>query len=155
MQSTIDADLREEAYEVFVAEAARCRLVDRAGSARVVLRCGVTLAGELAPDHSDAVDEHLVLLGADGASRLIPVAAIVSLMGSHPGLRSEAHQRPRSLASWLREIWASDEPIRCLDGAGGWTAGRLGYVGADHVELVHDDTRAVLPLTAVEAWQRG
>lgn len=155
VQSTLDADLRDEAYEVFVAEAARCRLVDRAGPARVVLRCGVTLVGELAPDHADAVDEHLLLLGADGGGRLVPVGAIMSLTGSRPGLRPEADQRPRSLASWLREVWASDEPIRCLDGKGRWTAGRLGYVGADHVELVHDDTRTVLPSTAVEAWERG
>jgi hypothetical protein len=155
VQSSVDADLREEAYEIFVAEAARCRLVDRVGRTRVALRCGVSLEGELAPEYDDAIDAHLMLLGVDGGSRLIPVDAIVSLTGSRPGLRPEADRIPRSLASWLREAWAADEPIRLLDGSGRWVAGHLDYVGADHVELMHEDGCFVVPVRSVEAWQLG
>lgn len=155
VQSSVDADLRDEAYEVFVAEAARCRLVDRAGPARVALRCGVTLEGELVAAADDAVAEHLVLVAGDGGRRLIPVGAIVSMTGSRPGLRPEADQRARSLASSLREAWSSDELIRALDSAGRWTVGRMAFVGADHVELRHGDIRTVVPMAAVEAWQVG
>lgn len=155
LQSSLDADLRDEAYEVFVAEAARCRLADRAGPARVTLRCGVVLGGELEPQTDDAVDEHLVLVGADGGTRLVRAAAVVSLTGSRPSLRPEGDRVPRSLTSWLRETWSTDEVIRLLDGSGRWAVGRLGFVGADHVELAHGENRTLVPLTAVEAWQRG
>jgi hypothetical protein len=155
VQSSMDADLRDEAYEVFVAEAARCRLVDRAGPAQVSLRCGITLEGELAPQSDDAVEEHLVLLGADGCSRLIRVDAVVRLTGSRPGLRAEGECGSRSLTSWLREAWSADDPIRLLDGAGRWSVGRVEYVGADHVEIADGQVRMVVPVLGVEAWQRG
>jgi len=155
VQSSVDADLRDEAYEVFVAEAARSRLVDRAGPARVSLRSGVVLDGELLPDSVDAVDGHLALVGADGRTRLVRVSAVVSLTGSRPSLRPEGDRAPRSFTSWLREIWSADEAIRVLDGSGSWAVGRLGFVGADHVELAHGESRTIIPLTSIEAWQRG
>lgn len=155
VQSSLDADLRDEAYEVFVAEAARSRLVDRAGPARVSLRSGVVLDGELVPHSDDAVDGHLVLVGADGRTHLIRVSAVVSLTGSRPSLRSEGDRVPRSFTSWLRETWSGDEAIRVLDGSGSWAAGRLGFVGADHVELARGESRTVIPLASIEAWQRG
>jgi hypothetical protein len=155
VQSWLDADLRADAYEVFVAEAARCRLVDRVGDARVTLGCGVVIQGELAPDAGEAVDEHLVLHGAGGVVRLVPVSAVVSVRGSRAGLRAEGDRVPRSLTSWLREAWSAEEPLRLLDGSGRWTVGRLCFVGADHIELDDGEDPTVVPLTTVEAWQRG
>jgi hypothetical protein len=155
VQSALDADLREEAYEVFVAEAARCRLVDRVGRARVALRCGVALEGELEPDSDDGIDEHLALRGADGRSLHVPVSAIVALTGSRPTLRVEGERRPRSLTSWLRECWSADGSIRLIDGSGRWVVGRLDFVGADHVEVAHGTGLIVVPVRCVEAWQRG
>ncbi len=89
VQASVDADLRDEAYEVFVAEAARCRLVDRVGAARVTLRCGVTLEGVLAPDCDDALDGHLVLRRADAGVLHVPVSAVLQVTGSGPALRAE------------------------------------------------------------------
>jgi hypothetical protein len=155
VQSWLDADLRAEAYEVFVAEAARCRLVDRAGAARVALRCGVVLEGELDPDSDEAVAEHLVLRGAGDVIRLVPLSAVVSVRESGRGLRPEGDGAPRSLTSWLREAWSADDPVRLIDGSGSPVVGRLGFVGADHVEIVDGDVRTVVPLASVEAWQRG
>jgi len=155
VQSSVDADLRDEAHEVFVAEAARCRLVDRAGPARVLLRCGVTLDGELTPAGEDAVHEHLVLRRPGAGSWLIPVPAVLSVRGSRPGLRPEGDRAPRSLTSWLRETWSADEQLCLIDATGTWLVGRLEYVGADHVELVHAGTRTVVPMSSVEMWQRG
>ena len=155
VQASLDADLRDEAHEVFVAEAARCRIVDRVGRARVSLRCGITLEGELAPDSDDALEDHLVMTDEAGVSLLVPVAAIATMTGSRPALRSEGRGRTRSLASWLRELWSTDEPVHLVDGSGRWAAGRLTYVGADHVELVSGESARVVPLASVEAWRRG
>jgi hypothetical protein len=155
VQASVDADLREEAYEVFVAEAARCRLVDRVGAARVALRCGVTLEGVLAPDGDGALDGHLALRRADAVVLHVPVSAVLRITGSDPGLRAEDGRLPRSLASWLRECWAAGDEIRLIDGSGRWVAGRLVYVGADHVEVAAGADRAVVPVQCVEAWQGG
>ena len=155
VQSSLDAELRDEAHEVFVAEAARCRMADRVGRARVSLRCGVTLDGELAPDSDDAIEDHLVMTDEAGVSLLVPVAAIAAMTGSRPALRPEGQGRTRSLASWLRELWSTDEPIRLVDGSGRWVVGRLRYVGADHVEVVSGESARVVPLVSVEAWRRG
>ena len=155
VQSWLDADLRAEAYEVFVAEAARCRLIDRVGAARVALRCGVVLEGDLAPDSDDAVAEHLVLRGAGDVTRLVPVSAVVSVRGSRPGLRPEGDGTARSLTSWLREAWSADDPVRLIDSSGTQVVGSIGFVGADHVEIADGEVRLVVPLASVEAWQRG
>jgi hypothetical protein len=155
VQASLDADLRAEAYEVFVAEAARCRLVDRAGAATVLLRCGVVLEGELTPHSDDGVAEHLVLRGTGDVSRLVAVCAVVSVRGSGPGLRPEGDGAARSLTSWLREAWSADESMSLIVGSGARVVGRLGFVGADHVEIWDGDARTVVPLASVEAWQRG
>ena len=125
------------------------------GAARVALRCGVVLEGELVPDSDDAVADHLVLRGAGDVTRLVPVSAVVSVRGSRPGLRPEGNGTSRTLTSWLREAWSADDPVRLVDGSGTQVVGRLGYVGADHVEIVDGDVRTVVPVTSVEAWQCG
>ena len=146
VQASVDADLREEAYEVFVAEAARCRLVDRVGAARVTLRCGVTLEGVLAPDCADALDGHLALRRADAGVLHVAVSAVLQVTGSSPALRVEEGRLPRSLASWLRECWSAGAVIRLIDGSGRQVAGRLAYVGADHVEVADGAGRTVVPV---------
>jgi hypothetical protein len=155
VQASVDADLREEAFEVFVAEAARCRLVDRVGTARVTLRSGVTVEGVLVPGCDDALDGHLALRRADGGVLHVTVPSVLQVTGSGPALRVEDGRLPRSLASWLRECWSAGEVIRLIDGSGRWATGRLAYVGADHVELADGADRAVVPVQCVEAWQCG
>lgn len=152
VQSSIDADLRGDAYEVFVAEAARCRLVDRVGRARISLRCGATLEGDLVPQGEGAVVDHLVLRADDG-DLLVPAMAIVSMTGSRPALRIEG-VRSRTLGSWLREAWAADERVRLLGPSGRWVAGLVDLVGAEHVELDLDGVLTVMSCASVDAWQR-
>ena len=122
VQSWLDADLRAEAYEVFVAEAARCRLVDRVGAARVALRCGVVLEGELVPDSDDAVDEHLVLRGAGDVTRLVPVSAVVS----RPGFPARPAARGERRASIPHVVAARG----LVGGRAGAPARRLGDAGS-------------------------
>lgn len=152
-QASVDAELRDDAYEVFVAEAARCRLVDRMGPTRMLLRCGEVVDGTLAPDPGEAVDDHLALRGPGGRLMLVPSAAIVSATGSRSALRTEGGVS-RTVRSWLREAWMAGDPLRVLDCRGRWTGGRLTLVGSDHVELEHDGLVTVVALSAVEAWQR-
>lgn len=152
VQSSIDADLRDDAYEVFVAEASRCRMVDRVGRARLLLRCGATLEGDLVPLDEGAVDDHLLLRTHEG-DLLVPAAAIVSMTGSRPALRDEG-AGCRTRASWLREAWSAGELVRVLGCTGRWVAGRVELVGADHVELDLDGALTVVSLASVDAWQR-
>lgn len=152
-QSSIDADLRDDAYEVFVAEASRCRLVDRVGHARLLLRCGATIEGDLVPSGEASVNDHVLLRSGEG-ELLVPTAVIVAMAGSRPALRSEADREARTLASWLREVWSDDAGVRLLDCTGRWITGRVDLVGADHIELAHDAVLTVVPYSAVEAWQR-
>jgi hypothetical protein len=152
VQSSLDADLRDDAYEVFVAEVSRCRLVDRVGRARVLLRCGATVEGDLAPQGDGSVDDHLLVRTGDG-DLLVPTTAIAAMSGSRTALRGEGAP-VRTLASWLREAWAADGRVRLLDGTGRWLAGRIDMVGADHVELDLDGVPTVVPCASVDAWQR-
>ena len=145
------ADLAAEAAEVYLAEASRCRLVDRCGPARVTVRSGVVLDGVLLP--GAAPDGHLCLRATQGASVLIPTSVVRSVAGSRSGLRDESAPAPGRLGSLLREAWQSGAPLRALDASGTWLTGTVRLVGADHVEL-DPGTGAVvvLPLSAVEAW---
>lgn len=146
------AELAAEAVEVYVAEAARCRLPDRRGAARVTLRCGVVLAGALEPDASP--DACLSLVSDTGATVLVPVTAVLTVTGSRAALRDEGPTGHRSLTSCLREAWQSGTRVRVLVGSGTWIGGVIRLVGADHVEIDTDgaDAAVVLPLAAVEAW---
>jgi hypothetical protein len=154
-QAGIDEDLRDEAYELFVAEASRCRLEDRGGRVRVQLRSGHVVEGELS--RAAAVSAHLVLVTFADRELVLPVHAVLALAGSRPRLRVEPAPKPprvTSITSWLRESWAAGDLLRVLDVRGTWRTGRLVLVGADHVELEEAGTRLVLPLTSVEAWER-
>ena len=146
------AEVRDEAVEVYLAEVARCRLVDRRGAARLHLRCGARLVGHLTGQHVAA--GHLDLVTPDGAQALVPAAAVITLTGARLALREETGEREGSLGAWLREAWLAGDLLRVLDAAGRWHAGTVLAVGADHVELTGSEGPVVIPFAAVEAWQR-
>ena len=150
-QSGVDADTREEAYEVFLAEAARCRLADRVGAAAWQLRSGVMIRGRQA--HA-AVEGHLALTTEDGSDLLVSVAAVVIVTGGSPALRREGTVG-QTLSSCLREAWGEGRTIRVLLTDGAWRTGELDFVGADHVTLRAEDALVTVPLVAAEAWQLG
>lgn len=156
VQADVDADLVDEAYEVFLAEAGRLRLADRRGSVRLHLRSGGRVDGTL---DDVRVLAHVGVITPRGGLVLVPTRAIVVLEGSWRGLRMES--APDSggdvtLASWLREAWREGILLRvtCCDGL--TRVGVLRWVGADHVELHGDDPSQawVLPYDSVEAWVR-
>ena len=66
MQSEPTTPLRAEAFEVFMAEAARVRLHERCGPARVHMRSGTVIAGELASPADGAVEGHVLLVDDEG-----------------------------------------------------------------------------------------
>ncbi|MDO8309905.1 MAG: hypothetical protein Q7V58_16330 [Actinomycetota bacterium] len=147
-----DHELRADAYEVFMAEAARVRLVDRSGPARVVLRCGVTLSGALVPPNGQEVSGTLDLL-TDGRRVLVAAGAVVALVGPSAGLRDESgSRRPRTLAAWLRECWSAGTRVSALLPDGTWAEGEVVLVAADHVELARQAERWVVPFVSAEAW---
>lgn len=158
VQAEADADLVDEAYEVFLIEAARLRLVDRCGAVRLQLRCGIPVEGHLSKDRR--VRAHLGLTTTSGVVVLVPVHAIAVLEGSSRGLRPEGASDEASevtLTSRLREAWRAGAVLRVTCGDGIVRVGVLRWVGADHVELLSasgEDTW-VVPYDSVEAWAIG
>lgn len=155
VQADLDAQVRGDAYEVFVAEAARCRLADRAGSAHVRLRSGQAVDGVIAAQGRESIDGHLWLIDANGRSVLVAAAAVLVVTGTRPGLREESEDQPTSLGSWLRDAWSLDARLLALLADGSWAGDRLVHVGADHVDLSSGGSILSVPWTAVEAWVRG
>lgn len=157
VQADVDADLVDEAYEVFLAEAGRLRLVDRRGSVLLHLRSGGQVHGTLGDDVR--VLAHVGVMTPRGGLVLVPTRAIVVLEGSWRGLRTESASDAGSdvtLASWLREAWREGVLLRVTCSDGLTRVGVLRWVGADHVELEGGDpSRAwVVPYDSVEAWAR-
>ncbi len=156
MQSEPTTPLRAEAFEVFMAEAARVRLHERSGPARVHLRSGAVIAGELASPADGAVEGHVLLVDDQGRHLLIPVASLSALVGASTALRDESRRgRPRSLSSCLRDCWAAGERLRVLLEDGRWIDGVIALVAADHVELTVGGERWVIPFAAGQAWDVG
>ena len=152
VQADHDADLRSEAREVFLAEAARCRLADRHGRGQVLLRCGVLLDGEWCPQ--ERIAGFVTLLGLDGRRQLAAEQAIVLVTGTRSALRVESTGREATLGQWLREAWDDGDILRALDARGGWHAGPVAFVGADHVVIETDTGAVALPTGTVQAWSR-
>lgn len=148
VQSELDAEVRSDAFEVFMAEAARMRIQDRIGRARIVLRCGVWLDGDIAGD--DVIVGHLCLRERSGRRLVVPVSSITTATGSRPGRREDGAER--TVSSWLREAWAAGDRLQLLTRDGRWIAGRLAHVGADHVDLVGEPDAVTVPFTAVDAY---
>jgi hypothetical protein len=152
LRAELDSEARDEAYEVFLAEAARGRLVDRSGPATVLVRCGVVFEGVIGPAGDEAVADHLLLVETDGRALLVPARAIVTLTRSRPGLRPDGPASPRSIGSWLRQAALADQRVRALTGVGRWAAGRVAVVGADHVDLGEAGRTTTVAFGAVDAW---
>lgn len=155
VQAEADADLVDEAYEVFLAEAARLRLADRRGAVRLQLRCGLPVEGALVDDLR--VRGHLSVTTASGGVVLVATHAIAVLEGSSRGLRVECAPDAASdltLTSWLREAWRAGALVRVTCGDGLVRVGVLRWVGADHAELFGADGvhEWVVPYDSVEAW---
>lgn len=152
IQTEQDADLRAEAREVFLAEAARCRLADRHGAGRVLLRCGVGLEGAWTAE--EPVAGYVCMLGPEGRRHVVAVDAIVLVVGTQSALRVETSSRETTLGQWLREAWADGDVVRALDASGCTHAGPVGFVGADHVVIDTESGPVVLPTGTVQAWSR-
>ena len=152
VQADADAEVRAEAHEVYVAEASRCRLADRAGPVRLRLACGITLQGDLEPGAS--VGGLLSVREPDGRQVLVAPGTIAYAVGSHAVLRDEDASGEPTLGGWLRESWADGEPVRALGGDGGWHSGPVTFVGADHAVLDAASGPVVLPWRSVQAWSR-
>lgn len=163
VQADDEADARDAARELRAVEASRMRLQDRHGSVRVDLRCGEVIVGELGADAAEAVDGFLDIREQRGGRTLVAAWAVVTMTGSHRGLRVEDSSAPAvRLSALLRETWSTGEPITALDVRGRWHRGSITWVGADHVEVVVQrgvetpalaTTPLVLPRAAVEAWR--
>ncbi|MEI6362768.1 MAG: hypothetical protein WCP95_11595 [Actinomycetes bacterium] len=153
-QEAADTELRLDAFEVYQAEAARSRLTDRIGWATVTLHCGTVLVGEVGRGQSPAPEGTLLVRRSDSSVIVVPVSAVAGVVGSSAGLRDEG-ELPVSLASVLRECWATRASVRLLLPEGQWTAGTIVFVGADHVELHREDENVAIPYAAVQAWNLG
>lgn len=138
----------DDVPDLLAAEAARSRLADRTGPARVWLRCGQVLSGVLGGERP--VEDALVLT-TDLGPVLVPTHAVVCILGGQPGLRDEA-QRLERLSRRLREVWSAAGSVRVLLRDGGWVAGPVTWVGADHAVVGGSETTAV-PYAAAEAWR--
>lgn len=159
LQAEVDAELREDAYEVFIAEAARGRMVDRVGDARVVVRSGERLDGTLITDPDVRIEDHLVLQ-ANGRELLVPLGAAVTITGSRPGLRPDVEPDRRQaitprLTMRLRESWQSGERVRVLTRVGQWVGGVIVHVGADHVDIDDGTSIVTVLLRSADAWALG
>lgn len=151
-----DADVRADAFELFMAEAARVRMTERTGPARVELRSGAVIVGALVPPDADAVERHLLVVDRAGRRLLVFVDAVTALVGASAALRDESSARPvRTLASRLRECWTSGSRLRVMMRDGRWIDGAIALVAADHVELIVSGERWVVPFRAAEAWDLG
>ncbi len=128
LQADMDAELREDAFDIFVVESARGRLVDRHGPVQVLLRSGSTVAGVTVPGDDSRLEGHLVLRTDRGREALLPVAAIVTMLGSRPGLRSGDEPGPArtptpGITRRLRQAWRAGERVRVLTCQGRWIGG--------------------------------
>jgi hypothetical protein len=143
VQSDVDASLRDEAREVYVAEAARTTLASRSGHAVVTLRSGVVLKGQVVDARVRPVP-----------NGFIAIESVVTVSGTTPRLVQEDGSLPL-LGSLVREAWSVGESVRLLLADGRWVPGVIAFVGADHVDIASGDARLTIPLGSVEAWDLG
>jgi hypothetical protein len=152
VQSDLDSATRDEAREIFVAEAARTTLADRIGPAVVVLRCGAVLRGSLVESRAQTVPEGFVAIRTDESRYLlVNASSIVAISGTAPRLSEEGSRSTRA-GSLLREAWSLGQVVRVLLADGRWLVGTIGFVGADHVDIDAADGRWTVPIPSAEAW---
>ncbi|MCF8526705.1 MAG: hypothetical protein K9G24_01485 [Candidatus Nanopelagicales bacterium] len=155
-------EVLDEAYEIYVAEAARSRMVDLCGEGTIRLRCGRDVTGTLGA--LPPVEGHLVVADASAATSLVPLRAVVSMTGTFAHLRNElahdtAHHREQRLTGWLRDAWGTGVLIEILTCDSEVRRGRLAWVGADAVVVESPDPargdaslEVVIAHDAVERW---
>lgn len=147
----LETEVVEEAYEVYVAEAARTRLTDREGAAHLRLRSGSLLEGDVVAD--EPIADHLRVLLTTGDVAVVPVTGLVAVRGTRPFLRREGSDGSCTLSSWLRSCWLGGVRMRAITVDGLAWSGAIAEVGADHVSLVDDDGGCwLLALASVECW---
>lgn len=146
----VEDDAVTEAYEVYRAEVARARLVDRAGDVQVTLASGTVLRGRSMP--ALAVEDCLVLRTTDGVEAVVPTAAVMIVRGGAPRLRPESAEQPPRLTTWLREREGALLRVQLRDGTR-WQA-VLVAVASDHVvlHLPGQGERIAVATAAVELW---
>lgn len=149
-----DAEVRDEAHEVFLAEAARLRLLDRSGPVRLLLRCGQVVDGSLDAGCGPLIADHLTVHESGGRILYVASTAVVSVTGSQPGLRREREIAGRTVPGWLRDAWQADQWVAALTCDRRWVSGRPVRVGADHVDLAQNGEVVTVGLSAVEAWSQ-
>ena len=123
-------------------EVARLRLVDRLrgsiGATTMLSLQGLRVRGTIG-----RVGPDWVLLDDSGADFLVPLAAVVLVEGLGPGSAepgSEGVVTARlGLAYALRAIADDHAEVRVFLADGSQRTGRVGRIGADHVELVEHD----------------
>lgn len=152
--AVVEADVQDdavaEAFEVYRAEVARSRLVDRVGEVVVTLTRGVELRGRLL--HDEPVADCLVVQAPEGVRWIIPVPAVLVVQGGESGLRPETEHTPERLTSVLRRVEGSALELHLRDGRR-WQ-GSLAAVAADHAVLLSGAAPhpVFVPFTSVEAW---
>ena len=153
VQSEVDSNLRAEAFEIYVAEAARCRLDDRSGDVCVTLRSGALIKGAaLGARAVPRVEGMIVLAEAHRGTVLVAASAVMSMTGATGSMRDEGAPT-RSLASVLRDSWGAGDTVRALGADGQWRSGRLAMVAADHVDLEGAGGVTTLAVPGVEVWE--
>jgi hypothetical protein len=152
VEAELQAEVVDEAYEVYVAEAARTRVVDHEGAVRLRLRSGALVDGDVVAD--EPIAEHLRVHLSIAEDAVVPVAGLVAMCGSGPRLRREGvPDESRSLSALLRSCWLAGVPVRVGTCDGVMWSGTITRVGGDHIELLdHLGEGWVLPFVSVECW---
>ncbi len=149
-------DIRDDAFELYMAEASRLRIRDRSGTARIRLRCGVSVLGTMGASISIGEVDGCLSLDATGRVLLVAVGSIVAIHGGTTRLRDESAVRgSRTVTSLLREYWSTGARVRALLGDGRWIDGVIVLVASDHVELLVAEDIWTIPLAGIEAWDLG
>jgi len=142
------ADVRADVAELVRAERATVRLVDRLrGSVGRQVRVHVLGADAVEGELLDAAEQWL-LVGQGMARRaLVPARAVVAVagVGSHAAPEPGLVERRLGLGHALR-VLARDRAAVLVRSGDVELAGRLGAVGADHVEVVARDVRGAAAL---------
>jgi hypothetical protein len=137
-----DAELAAEVADRSRREVARLRLVDRLRGS-VGSTAALTLRGLRVRGRIGRVGPDWVLLDDAGADLLVPLAAVVLVEGlgsrsAEPGSEGVVTAR-LGVAHALRAVADDRAEVRVFLEDGSQRTGRVGRVGADHLELVEHD----------------
>ena len=151
LQTDLDAEVRADAYEVFLAEAARDASAGpaRPGAAGAALRPDLSWATSWRPVEVGGGADCIALRQAGGRACWCPRSRrSLTMTGGRPALqaRSRPASRPIAVVAAARGVAARRRRCGVLLRDGRWITGPIAHVGADHVELgdvARADHRAV------------